>query len=92
MDIIATNGFSEKTFVRDNMVLFQNEGYDKTMRDIALESGMLYDGMGRGLLVFDYDNDGDEDILVAGNVGEPKLFTNNGGNMKNWVKVKPMHV
>ena len=92
LDIVATNGFSEKTFVRDNMVLFKNEGHNKTMTDVAIKSGMLYDGMGRGLLVFDYDNDGDEDILVAGNVGEPKLFTNDGGNMKNWVKVKPMHM
>lgn len=93
LDIVATNGYSEKTFVRDNMVLFRHNGFNASMTDVAIESGMLYDGMGRGLLVFDYDNDGDEDVLVAGNVGEPKLFTNNGGNLKNnWVKVKPMHL
>ena len=58
------------------MVLFHNQGYQEKMKDVAVERGMLYNGMGRGLLVFDYDNDGDEDVLVVGNVGSPKLFTN----------------
>ena len=64
---------------------------DTPMKDVAIESGMMYNGMGRGLLVFDYDNDGDEDVLVAGNVGSPKLFKNMGGNQKNWIKIRAMH-
>lgn len=73
------------------MNLFENKGNGKKMVDVAVDVGMKYDGMGRGLLVFDYDNDGDEDVVVVGNVGLPKLFKNNGGNMKNWIKIKPMH-
>ena len=61
------------------------------MKDVAIERGMLYNGMGRGLLIIDFDNDGDEDVAVAGNVGAPKLFQNQGGNKMNWIKVKAMH-
>lgn len=91
LDLVATNGFNEKTFVLDDMVLFKNQGVNKTMTDVAMSTGMNYNGMGRGLLTFDFDNDGDMDVLVAGNVGSPKLFRNDGGNNNNWIKIKPMH-
>lgn len=91
LDIVATNGFQESAYIKDDMNLFQNRGNGKKMVDVATNVGMKYDGMGRGLLVFDYDNDGDEDVVVVGNVGSPKLFQNQGGNMKNWIKIKAMH-
>ena len=61
------------------------------MREITAGAGFSYDGMGRGLLVFDFDNDGDEDLLVADNVGAPRFFMNEGGNLNNWIRIRPMH-
>lgn len=61
------------------------------MKNIAKDVGITFNGMGRGVLTFDYDNDGDEDVVVVLNVGKPKLFKNNGGNKKNWIRIRPMH-
>lgn len=75
----------------ENMMLYHSNGTSKKMIDIAEESGIDYRGLGRGLVVFDYDNDGDEDIVVAGNVGEPKFFKNHNNNKNNWIRINAFH-
>jgi hypothetical protein len=42
---------------------------------------------GRGVVCFDYDNDGDLDIFVANQNAPPELFRNDGGNRNNWLAV-----
>ena len=37
-------------------------------------------GYGRGLVLFDYDRDGDIDVLVMNNSGPLRLWRNDGGN------------
>jgi hypothetical protein len=46
--------------------------------------------MGKGLLTFDYDNDGDPDLFIVNNGGQPILYRNDGGNGNHWLKVKPV--
>lgn len=41
--------------------------------------------MGAGCLFFDYDNDGDLDVLVSNNGEPPLLLRNEGGNRNNWL-------
>lgn len=65
----------------------------------ALEKGLYNPGMGRGSLVFDYDNDGDPDLLVIGQKPVYKfndtvdkysftqLFRNDIDSNRNWLKV-----
>jgi len=99
LDIVVTNGFEvPSTSMEDfdyngknSLQLFQNQGLNSPMREIAEETKLTFHGMGRGILVMDYDNDGDEDVLVADNTGPPHLFKNKGGNKKNWIKVRVMH-
>jgi hypothetical protein len=44
--------------------------------------------MGRGVVGFDFDRDGDVDFFVANNQGQPKLFRNDGGNEEGYLTVK----
>ena len=99
LDIISTNGFEIPSTTlddimyngKDNIKLWRNRGIDQKMKDVSGETGMKFDGMGRGLIVIDHDNDGDEDVLLVANVGPPKFFNNKGGNRNNWIKIRPMH-
>jgi hypothetical protein len=42
----------------------------------------------RGSAYGDYDNDGDVDVLVLNMNDRPSLLRNDGGNKKNWIKLK----
>src|SRR5262249_57228728 len=42
----------------------------------------------RGAAFGDYDNDGDLDVLVLNLSDPPSLLRNDGGNAKNWIKIK----
>jgi hypothetical protein len=42
----------------------------------------------RGAAFGDYDNDGDIDVLVLNLSDPPSLLRNDGGNLKNWIKIK----
>ena len=44
--------------------------------------------VGRGAAFADYDNDGDVDVFVVNHQGAPLLLRNDGGNGKNWLKVR----
>ena len=57
------------------------------MMDVALQKGINFTGHGRGLLVFDFDNDGDEDIIVTSNIGPALFYKNNRGSKNNWLRV-----
>ncbi len=56
-------------------------GYDKptlTFEDIAPKIGLDKTSAGRGIAIFDYDNDGYLDILIAAAHGGCNLYHNNG--------------
>jgi hypothetical protein len=44
--------------------------------------------VGRGAAVADYDNDGDLDLFIVTHDDRPLLLRNDGGNKKNWLKVR----
>jgi hypothetical protein len=44
--------------------------------------------VGFGARFFDYDNDGDIDVLVTNNGSGLQLLRNDGGNRKNWLALK----
>ena len=97
LDIFHVNGFgnelspdfaSLQAFYSDPSRLFMSNGADGTFTEQSVDSGIDDTRQGRAVVCFDYDNDGDQDILV-GNFAEPiQLFKNNTGNQSNYLGVK----
>lgn len=71
LDIAETNGWSQENghagpeWVNEPVYLFRNLG-NGAFEDVAQAAGLNYDRQGRGLAGLDYDNDGDEDLLIFG--------------------------
>src|SRR5207248_2038607 len=70
-------------------LVYKNLG-DGRFKDVSSEMGP---GIGerfssRGAAFGDYDNDGDIDALVLNMNDTPSLLRNDGGNERNWIKIK----
>jgi hypothetical protein len=79
LDLVMTNGirFAHPDFTQfysDPMRLWENQG--GTMLEVSQAFDLIDHGDGKGLLVLDYDADGDEDIFVANHVTGGKLYEN----------------
>jgi hypothetical protein len=96
-DLFIVNGFDGMTeeqsvsrqyeaFNEDPAFLYVNRG-DGTFTDRAAELGVTHTAMGRGLACYDYDRDGDLDMLIANSGEAPSLYRNNsfadGNNFLN---------
>ena len=79
--------------------LFENLG-DGSFEEVAQEVGAGNKGQGRGVILFDFDNDGDLDIFITNNheyvvdgttsirnPGAPALLRNDTLNGNHWLKV-----
>ncbi len=65
-------------FEPEHNVLFRNQG-DGVFLDVTLPSGVAsVAGTGMGVVAGDFDNDGDDDLFVANDLGANSLFRNNG--------------
>jgi hypothetical protein len=80
LDIFVVNGAAMPGLVKDGPQyfdrLFRNNG-DGTFTDVTDKAGVAGQGFNIGVAIGDYDNDGFEDIFVAG-VGRNTLYHNNG--------------
>ncbi|MGF1467103.1 MAG: CRTAC1 family protein [Sandaracinaceae bacterium] len=91
LDLVLTNGIVSDNvaalFHRDPMRFWENRG-DGTFDEVAARRGLTETGAGTGLAVFDYDRDGDQDILLVRNGKRPALYRNDGGNARSWLRVR----
>jgi hypothetical protein len=87
LDIIATNGYTDPPAPADRVRFFENNGAG-VFAEKAIFLGITNIAQGRGLLTFDYDNDGDLDVFIVNNHQAPVLYRNNGGNANDWLKIK----
>jgi enediyne biosynthesis protein E4 len=80
LDIFFTNGANLKTLKKDSPNysnrLFENDGKGH-FTDVTEKAGLTGTGFDVGVAVGDYDNDGHEDLFVAG-VYRNTLYHNNG--------------
>ena len=80
LDIFFTNGADLKTLHKDSPKyynrLFENDGKGH-FTDVTEKAGLAGTGYDTGVAIGDYDNDGYEDIFVAG-VYRNTLYHNNG--------------
>ncbi len=76
-DIVETNGDAApgSSFYNDPSHLWINNG-NNTFSDQSVASGFVFSIKGRALLRFDYDNDGDQDVVICRNNGTMTLFRN----------------
>lgn len=90
LDLFHTNGFIDiqgPFFQTDPARMFVANG-DHTFTERSEELGLDDRGLGNGVAVWDYDQDGDQDLFVANSTGASRLFRNNGGNQLGSVTVK----
>lgn len=80
-DLVMTNGWpiddttTGASFTGERAYLWRNDG-DLTFTEMGVEAGLTHTGEGRTLLTFDYDLDGDRDIVIL-SCNEPlQLFRN----------------
>ena len=92
LDLVMTNGVD---FAR---VAFDTKWHDDTVRFWRNDDGVFTEvsdlvgvddtGSGKGLFTLDYDNDGDLDLFIINNAGQPVLYRNDGGNENDWLNVQ----
>jgi hypothetical protein len=92
LDIFHVNGFpsllvGESDFVNDASRMFINNK-DGKFFEFSRALNLNDTGMGRAILCFDNDRDGDIDILVSNNRGESKFYQNNLDNGNNYITLK----
>ncbi len=81
LDLVMTNGVDfpgtnvDAAWVADPMRLWENDGTG-AMTEVSGPAGVTDTASGKGLLVFDYDEDGDQDLFVVNNGGTPRLYRN----------------
>ena len=85
LDLVATNGWPDGQFAIDPTTLWQNN--DNVFTDVTSTSAISDTSTNKGLLTFDYDNDGDLDLFIVRNQGQPILYRNDGGNSNHWLRI-----
>jgi len=83
LDLVVTNGWD--TLSADQSHLYRNDS--GVFTDFSNAAGVTDMGMGRGLVSFDYDNDGDVDVFIVNHGAQPILYRNDGGNDNDWLRI-----
>lgn len=87
LDIVAANGTAEELILQYPLLL-ENDGKGH-FSNVGKEHGAYFSTKrsGRSLAVWDFDNDGNLDIIVShlDKPGTATLLRNNGGNNNHWL-------
>lgn len=93
LDLVMTNGVdfpsgtAEDKFNTDPMRFWENDG-SGVMTERSMVVGLTDTGSGKGLLVFDYNQDGRLDLFLVNNASAPRLYRNDVGNLNGWLRVR----
>ena len=88
LDLFTVHGNAHHEYVQEN-TLMRNKG-DGNFEDVSDHSGKHFQEkhVGRGAAWFDYDNDGDIDLVLNNLNDQAILLRNDGGNRQNWLTVE----
>jgi len=88
LDIAETNGAQwHSEWVNERSYLWLNQG-NGTFTESSAAVGFNHLGQGRGLVNFDYDNDGDQDLIIFANNEKAQLWRNDlAGANKHWLRI-----
>jgi len=83
----------DSKFSNDPMRLWRNDGPDGSTGEIVFTEVSATEGIvdtrsGKGLVTFDYDNDGDLDVFVMNAADPGVLYRNNAGANSEWLTVE----
>ena len=95
LDLVMTNGLDDPAndhiaaYHDDPMKLWRNDGAG-VWSEVAAAEGVTDTRSGKGLLVFDYDADGDLDLFVVNDAATPVLYQNQaaGPGGPHWLRVR----
>lgn len=89
LDLYQVNGwpFEVDTFLADPARLFMNNCHGGFVED-SEAAGVASTAQGRGVVCFDYDEDGDIDIFISNYRGAPQLLRNDSANSNHWLTVE----
>ena len=87
-DIVHTAGhYTAPEFLTDEASVFLNN-QDGTFTEVAAATGLDHTAQGRGCVHFDYDNDGDQDIVMTAAFAPLQLYRNDlSGTDINYLRV-----
>ncbi len=92
LDLAMTNGVNfpfsavEDWFNRDPLCLWENDGLGR-MTEVGLATGFVDNRPGKGMVVFDYDGDGDLDVFIVNTADRPILLRNNVDSGHGWLRI-----
>ena len=96
-DLVTTNGWADLNaagryeWLHERTYLFRNElqpagGLGFT--EVGSAAGLDHAGQGRGLINLDYDNDGDQDLVIFDSLGPISLYRNDlAGPDTHWLRL-----
>jgi hypothetical protein len=74
-------------YSNDPTLLFENNG-NSTFTEVAAASGIVNTEYSIGVIAFDYDADGDQDVLQINRDTAPNLFRNDTVSNNDWLQIK----
>jgi hypothetical protein len=87
LDLVAANGTAEELILQYPL-LMENDGKGH-FKNVGMAHGQYFSTKrsGRGLAVWDFDNDGDLDVVIShvDKRATAALLRNDGGNLNNWL-------
>jgi len=88
LDLVETNGWADLLSYTDELSKLWLSNGNGTFTEVAQDSGFEHVADGRGLLRFDYDLDGDQDIVVTANNDALQVYRNElTGAETHWLRV-----
>jgi len=92
LDLLAVAGFYFTAYDEDPIKMWLNQAADPggggPMLDVSDAVGFAPPRQRRGVLSWDYEADGDLDLLMTSSGDAPELYRNDHGNEGDWLRVR----